>query len=116
VSGDGGPRVPRGGKAIVSSGPRARVLRDCLGGDRVVEVELPRPVLIADLDHVRGVGRREVLLSLPRPFFRLDVPGRFLVTGILGETRVRFTVRLAVRDRATEIALEEIEHVLGATT
>ncbi len=91
---------------------RARVLRDCLGGDRIVEVELPRPVLLGDLDRVRGVGRREVLSSLPRAFFRLDVPGRFLLTGIVGDPRVRFTVRLAMRERATEVALEEVDHLL----
>ena len=80
--------------------------RDCLGGDRIVELQLPRGVALADLDRVEGVTSRTVLAELPRPFFRLDVPGAFLLTGIVGEPRVRFTVRLAARERAVELARE----------
>ena len=82
------------------------VQRDCLGGERVVEIRLPTPVDLEALDRVEGVTKREILSNLPRPFFRLDVKGRFLLSGIIGDPKVRFTVRLALRDTAVEVALE----------
>ncbi len=93
---------------------RVLLQRDCLGGERVVEVELPRPVNLEDLDRVEGVAHRVVLEDLPRPFFRLDVPGRFVLTGIISGREVRFTVRLAVRERAEELALSTCERMLRA--
>jgi hypothetical protein len=98
----------------VPDAPRVTLSKDCLGGDRVVDVELPRVVEAADLDRVDGVGTRTVLVSLPRPFFRLDVPGRFLLTGIVGEARVRFTVRRALRESAVDVALGASHRMLGA--
>ncbi|MEC7524155.1 MAG: hypothetical protein VYE22_30015 [Myxococcota bacterium] len=92
------------------------VQRDCLGGERIVEIELPRPVRLEDLDRIEGVETRTVLAHLPRPFFRLDVPGRFLLTGIVSDPRVRFTVRMAVRDRALELALEAAERLAARST
>lgn len=86
--------------------------RDCLGGERVVEIELPRPVRLEDLDRVEGVDSRTVLTHLPRPFFRLDVPGRFLLTGIVEDPKVRFTVRMAVRDEALALALAAAERMI----
>ena len=79
--------------------------RDCLGGERIVELQLPRAVLLADLDAVLGVATRVILSELPRPFYKLDAPGRYLVTGILGDPRVRVTVRLALRDSAEQTAV-----------
>jgi len=89
------------------------IQRDCLGGDRLIEVQLPRAVALLDLDRVEGCTQRTVLSSLPRPFFRLDVPGSFSLSGIIGERRLRFTVRLAVRERATELALATCEHMMS---
>ncbi len=82
------------------------VQKDCLGGERIVELRLPRAVGLADLDAVEGVATRIVLENLPRPFFKLDAPGRYLVTGIVGDDRIRVTVRLALRDAAVPTALE----------
>lgn len=86
------------------SRPTVLVKRDCFGGERIVEVRLPAPVSRAAID--RWEGDKTVLWQLPRPFFRIDVPGLYLVTGIVGEPVVRFTVRLRVRDQAVEHALE----------
>lgn len=80
----------------------------------MIEVLLPRPVQLDDLDRVLGVTQRTVLSSLPRPFFRLDVPGSYVLTGILTDRRVRFTVRLAVRDNALELALSTCERMMAA--
>lgn len=90
------------------------VQRDCLGGERVVELLLPRPVTMEDLERVEGVARREVLTQLPRPFFRLDVPGRFLLTGIVGDALLRFTVRLAARETALELASRTAQRMVAA--
>jgi len=89
----------------------AQLLHDCLGGT-IVEVALPRSVTIADLDRVEGVVTREILTELPRPFYRLDVPGRFLATGIVGEAKIRFTVRRALSARASEIALDAARTIM----
>lgn len=84
---------------------RVLLQRDCLGGERLVDIELPRAVRREDL--LRLEGQKITLLDhLPRPLFRVDVSGKYLVSGVLGERRVRFTVRLAVRDRAEELALD----------
>lgn len=87
--------------------------RDCLGGERVVEIELPRPVALGDLDRLENVTRREVLDHLPRPFFRIDVAGQFLLTGILFSPHVRFTVRLARRESAREVAIAAAKRLVN---
>jgi hypothetical protein len=89
------------------------VTRDCLGGDRIVELRLQRPVQESDLDRVNGVTERVVLHQLPRPFFRLDVPGKFLLTGIVGDPRLRFTVRLAVRDDAVGMVTDVARRMIS---
>ena len=91
---------------------RVLLQRDCLGGERIVDVELPRPVRQADLPLLDGI-KVTVLDHLPRPLFRVEVPGRYLVSGVIGELRVRFTVRLAVRDRAEALALEGARSMVG---
>ena len=92
---------------------RVLVQRDCLGGERIVEIELPRAVELADLDRVEGCEQRTLLSSLPRPFFRLDVPGSFSLSGIIGDRKVRFTVRLGVRDDAVPLALAASASMMG---
>lgn len=87
--------------------PEVISMRDCLGGERVVEVELAEGLRREPLERLTAVdGTLLILDSLPRPFARFDRPGFFLLTGILGERRVRFTMRLAHRESATQTALE----------
>jgi hypothetical protein len=111
-----GGSVPlRGDMAgLTMSEVRVEVQRDCLGGERIVELVLPAPVTEAGLDAIEGAATRQILRSLPRPFYRVDVPGSFLVSGILGDPRVRFTVRFAVRDRALEVCLQAAHRILAA--
>jgi hypothetical protein len=90
------------------------VLRDCFGGDRVVEVELPEPLAEEDLARLPGAGKPTVLRSAPRPFFRLEVPGAFLLSGVFGDRRVRFTVRLARRDDALQLVADAAARLLEA--
>lgn len=89
------------------------ILKDCLGGERIVEVQLPRGLRREDLERLDGVERCEVLSGLPRPFVRVDVPGMFLLTGILEDARVRFTVRRGVRERARELATTAAQRMVG---
>ena len=91
------------------------VMRDCLGGDRIVEVNWPRGMQLEDLDRLGLEGTREVLSHLPRPFVRFDVLGYFLITGIVSDPRVRFTVRLAQRDNAVQLALDSSRKMLGGS-
>ena len=92
---------------------RLIVQRDCIGGERIIDIEFPRGIERENLDRVEGVGTRVVLEDLPQPLFRLDVPGRFLISGVLSARRVRFTVRMALRDAAAEVALAEARNMLG---
>lgn len=96
--------------------PCMRVLlrKDCLGGEKIVDIELPRPVAAADLDRLRDVRSRQVFESFPKPFFRVDVEKRFLLTGVLGEAQVRFTVRVNIAQAADEVALAGAHELLGA--
>ncbi len=87
--------------------------RDCFGGDVLIDVTLPRGVERADLDRVAGAVSREVLDGFPRPFFRIDVPGRFLLTGLLLTTSVRVTVRQVHRNRAADLAQEAARELMG---
>ncbi len=87
--------------------PEVVLMRDCLGGDRVVEIELAEGLRREPLERLSATeGALQVFDSLPRPFARYDRPGFFLLTGILGERRVRFTMRLAHRENAKETALD----------
>ncbi len=92
----------------------AAKLRDCLGGDAIVEVTLPRGLQASDIERIEGAATRIVLADLPRPFFRVDVPGRYLITGILSEARVRFTVRRALSDCAERVALDGAREMMGS--
>lgn len=82
------------------------IQRDCLGGERVVELLLPRAPVEEDLGALVGASSVQILRTAPRRFFRVDVPGKYLVTGILSDRRVRFTVRLAQREHALELAMD----------
>lgn len=97
--------LSRDGREVQEPEIEVLVQRDCLGGERVIEVRLPTPVSEAALASIEGGGDPVILRSAPRPFFRVDVPGAFLVSGIVGDTRVRYTVRLARRVEAREIAV-----------
>ena len=91
-----------------SSGPVVAVMRDCLGGERVVEIDLSQSLTRAAVERLAAQTEGAVLLlmdDLPRPFVRMDVPGAYLLTGVLGAERVRFTMRLAVVASAEETVL-----------
>lgn len=92
---------------------RVVLRKDCLGGEKVVDIELPRPVAAEDLDRFSGVRIKQIFSSFPKPFFRLDVTHRFLVTGVIGESIVRFTVRQSVADAADEVARAGAAELLG---
>lgn len=86
---------------------------DCFGDHRIVEVTLPDPVPLEALQRLTGVGQQTVLRNLPKPFFRIDCPGRFLLTGIVGTSKVRFTLRQAALENAREIVLSAVYELLA---
>ncbi len=86
---------------------------DCFGDHRIVEVNLPHPPEIADLKRLTDVGRQTILSDLPRPFFRIDCPGRFLLTGIIGDPKVRFTLRQAALTKAPKIVSQAVRELLN---
>lgn len=94
---------------MASGGVEVVVLRDCLGGQRIVELMLPRGPGEADIEAMANGGEIQVLRTAARPYYRVDVPGFYLITGILDDPRVRFTVRLSQRERAVELALDAVK-------
>ena len=86
---------------------------DCFGDHRIVEVTLPDSVPLEALQRLTGVGQRTILMDLPKPFFRIDCPGRFLLTGIVGTPKVRFTLRQAALEHAREIVVSAICELLA---
>ena len=92
---------------------RVVLTKDCHGGEKIVDIELPRPVTARDLERFVQPRIRQVFTTFPKPFFRLDVAGRFLLTGVLGEMTVRFTVRYNVAARADEVAIAGAKELLG---
>ena len=94
-------------------GPEVLVKRDCFGGERIIELRLAAPITEEGLDRLGG--QKTVLRQLPRPLYRVDVPGHYLVSGILGDDVVRFTVRLVARDHAMEFALAGARKLAAST-
>lgn len=92
---------------------RVVLRKDCAGGEKIVDMELPRGVTEADLDRLRGVRSRQVLTSFPVPLFRVDCEGRFLLSGVLNDKRVRFTVRRNAAERSDVIAIAGARELLG---
>lgn len=88
--------------------PRVTLRKDCLGGEKIVDVDFGQPLGMAHLDEVSSAFadvQRTILADLPRPFFRLDVHGRFVLTGIIGDASARFTVRRHLDEDANDVAL-----------
>lgn len=111
------PEEPTGRRVqrLCIGGVELRAVADCFGDHRVVEVSLPRGVRAEDLERVTCAGTRTVLKGLPRPLFRLDCGGAFLLTGIVGDARVRFTLRRAAVSRAEQVVARAVAELLGAS-
>ena len=86
---------------------------DCFGDHRIVEVNLPQSMALVNLKRLTNVERQTILHDLPRPFFRIDCPGRFLLTGIIGDPKVRFTLRQATLAKAREMVTQAIRELLN---
>ena len=87
------------------------MVTDCFGDKRIVEVFLPQTILLSHLDKLSGVKTKTILQDLPRPFFRIDCPGRYLLTGIIGDRKLRFTLRRVVVDKSRIIVLQAISEL-----
>lgn len=87
------------------------LITDCFGEHRIVEVFLPRSIAISDLEKLPNVSSKTILQDLPRPFFRVDCPGKFLLTGIIGDGKLRFTLRRAVASTSRDIILQALSQL-----
>jgi len=86
---------------------------DCFGDRAIVEVTLPEAIALTHLEQLSGISQQTILRDLPRPFFRIDCAGRFLLTGIVGDPKVRFTLRKAVIPQACDIVSHAVRELLG---
>lgn len=91
-----------------------RHLRDCLGGDRIIEVTLPRALAAADIEALSSDHALTFLRDLPKPFFRADLRGGYSMSGIVSERTIQVTVRLARRGEAEVLAQDAARRLLGA--
>lgn len=87
------------------------IVSDCFGDRRIVEVFLPENITGINLDRLSGVQQKTILHDLPRPFFRIDCPGKFLLTGIIGDRKLRFTLRQNVVKQSREIVIQALSEL-----
>ncbi|MEM6254790.1 MAG: hypothetical protein AAF821_17885 [Cyanobacteria bacterium P01_D01_bin.156] len=88
------------------------LISDCFGDHRIVEVVLPRPIALKNLQNLSHVSQCTILKDLPRPFFRIDCSQRFLLTGIVHDARVRFTLRETAVSQARLIVLHAVAELM----
>lgn len=89
------------------------MVSDCFGDRKIVEVILPRAIALADLDRLSNVTEQTILHNLPRPFFRIDCVGHFLLTGIANDPKIRFVLRQSAVSRSRAIVLQAVGELLG---
>jgi hypothetical protein len=68
-------------------------LKDCFGEETMISYSLPKP---ADDQFLEIIGRLysvELFQEFPRPFFRCNVQGHFLLTGVIGLDKIKITFR-----------------------
>lgn len=92
------------------------LISDCFGDHRIVEVTLPQPIALTNLQYLSHVSQCTILKDLPRPFFRIDCNQRFLLTGIVNDPRLRFTLREAAVPQAQTIVLQAVAELLQVSS
>lgn len=68
-------------------------LDDCLGRSDIREVQFDQPVSEDFIRHLESFGNLSYFKDFPRPFYLLDVAGRFTFRGVEGTDRGRLTIK-----------------------
>jgi hypothetical protein len=61
---------------------------DCVEGSFMKEILLTEPIKRELIDYLGTFGDLQYFPNFARPFFRVDVPGKFIVKGIEGDRRL----------------------------
>lgn len=72
------------------------------------EIHLGEPVTKALIDFLGSLGNLEYYPSFARPFFRVDVPLRFILKGIEGDRRMRVVLSREETDSALTCLVDAI--------
>lgn len=87
----------------------ASTLEDCFVDSLTSELDLDGPLTEAFIRWLGREGHLQYVGHLPRPFFRIDVPDRYSLSGIQGNHRFRVTLchdRQAANLRHLETVIE----------
>ncbi len=82
---------------------------DCFDGSFMKEVILDEPVSREFIDHLGTAGDLQYYGSFSRPFYRVDVPDKFIIKGI----EARSTLRLILSRTDTDKACEEFKQLVA---
>jgi hypothetical protein len=68
-------------------------LKDCFGEETMISYCLSKPADSLFVENIRKLFPIELFQEFPRPFFRSNVSGHFLLTGVIGLDKVKITFR-----------------------
>lgn len=72
----------------------------CLDGSHVREFVLDAPLARADIVRLVQPGEAFVFLeTLPKPFFKIEQPGHYIVKGVQGNRTLRVTLSGVAREQ-----------------
>ncbi len=81
---------------------KIKELEDCFDGTFMKEALLSENVTKTFIDHLAETGKLEYHASFTRPYFRIDVPGMFIIKGVEGNR----SIRLILNRKKIESALD----------
>ena len=86
---------------------------DCFRDPRITVYTLPRPVKRQDLTMLRPFGPVSFFENFSRPFFRMDRPSLFLLTGVIGSAEIRVTFKRSASPHVRAMLERQIEKMIG---
>ena len=91
----------------------AVVRDDCFRDPRITVYSLPRALTRLDLTLLRPFGRVHVFDRFTRPFFHMDVPSLFIITGVVGDREIRVTFKRTAAPHVGAFIERQLEKIVG---
>lgn len=88
---------------------------DCFRDPRITVYTLPRGIRRSDLELLRPFGPISVFEKFSRPFFKLDRPFLFALTGILGSPEIRVTFKRSASPHVRGLLERQLDKMAGRT-
>lgn len=86
-----------------------KTVEDCFDADLVREVELASPMSERLMRLLAAGGELDFHPEFPRPYYRIDLSGAYVLQGSLGSQVIRVTL---ARGKSAE-ALQQLVHLLN---